>query len=144
MLNNYEQYKPVDTAARKIVQEHFGNNLLVSAAAGAGKTSSLTKRVVNRIAGKNAQPRCSIEQILMVTFTDAAAKEMRSRIALELEQEAVRARAAGDRVLERHLRRQQALVGQAWISTIHSLCLRLVKQNFQKHLQVICLEMKML
>ena len=131
MLNNFEDYKPIDAAARKIVQEHFGNNLLVSAAAGAGKTSSLTKRVANRLAGKNSQPRCSIEQILMVTFTDAAAKEMRSRISLELERESVLAKAAGDRLLERHLRRQQALVGQAWISTIHSLCLRLVKQNFQ-------------
>lgn len=122
-------YIALDEADRVAAQTSFAGNILVSAAAGSGKTSSLTKRVINCLAQKNADGSLvNIEQIMMVTFTDAATTEMRSRIAAELDDAIQKCQ---DSVLRRHYRRQQALLGNAYISTIHSLCSRLVRDNFQ-------------
>ncbi|MFA6075544.1 MAG: helicase-exonuclease AddAB subunit AddA [Negativicutes bacterium] len=138
--NNLIDYIAIDERDRVAAQTIFAGNILVSAAAGSGKTSSLTKRVINCLRQKNADGSyVGIEQIMMVTFTDAATIEMRSRIATELD---VMAQECQDAVLKRHFRRQQALLGNAYISTIHSLCARLVRENF--HLLAIDPKMKLL
>ncbi|PZN12306.1 MAG: helicase, partial [Bacillota bacterium] len=99
-----------------------GRHLLVSAAAGAGKTSVLVERIIQRI----LDPRdpVDIDRLLVVTFTEAAAAEMRDRIRDRLE------RAVAERPEDRRLRRQLALLGRASISTLHSFCLRVVRQYF--------------
>ena len=91
-----------------------GRNLLVSAAAGSGKTYTLVERIVqNIIAGKYR-----IDELLVVTFTNAAAAEMRERIEKKLTDE-----------LENHpeLAYQLVLLSNASISTLHSFCQRLIR-----------------
>ncbi len=103
---------------------HSGSSLLVSAAAGSGKTSVLTERCVHLVC--DAERRCHISQLLVVTFTEAAAGEMRSRIETALRE---RARRTADDV---HIRRQLALVEHASISTLHGFCNRLLRQHFHR------------
>lgn len=99
-----------------------GKNILVAAAAGSGKTSVLVERIIRRITD-TADP-VDIDKILVVTFTNAAAAEMRSRIGAALTD------ALKQQPEARHIERQLVLLGSAAISTIHSFCQTMVKQNF--------------
>src|SRR3954471_7812257 len=97
-------------------------NVLVIAGAGTGKTRTLVERCLNCLLHES--PPASLDEILMVTFTDAAAAEMRQRIRVRLEQE-----------LSTHpqtLRWQEqlALFETAHIGTLHRFCLQLVRQHF--------------
>ena len=100
-----------------------GGSLLVSAAAGSGKTAVLVERVVGLIC--DPQEPVDIDTLLIVTFSIAAAAEMRQRIGARLAQMAL------EQPENFHLRRQQALLQKAQISTIHSFCLALIRENFQ-------------
>jgi len=101
---------------------HRGGSLIVSAAAGAGKTAVLVRRVLSLICDGDAP--CDIDQLLIVTFTNAAAAEMRGRIA-----DALNERLA-QQPYDRHLRRQLALLPQSRIQTVHAFCQTLLRQNF--------------
>ncbi len=101
-----------------------GGNLLVSAAAGAGKTTVLVERII-RLVTDPVQP-VDIDHLLVVTFTNAAAAEMRERIGRALAHEINR------QPDSKHLRRQAALLGRACISTIHSFCLELLRGHFHR------------
>ncbi len=99
-----------------------GCNLLVAAAAGAGKTAVLVERIITRIA--DSRDPVDIDRLLVVTFTNAAAAEMRERIGDAIE-----------KALERHpgsrqLQRQLTLLNRASITTIHSFCLEVIRNNF--------------
>jgi ATP-dependent helicase/nuclease subunit A len=96
-------------------------NVLVVAGAGAGKTRTLVDRCLAWLL--DAENPGSIDQILMVTFTEAAAAEMRQRLRAALE--AVHAARPTARVAE-----QLALLETAWICTLHSFCFRLVREHF--------------
>ena len=96
--------------------------LIVSAAAGSGKTAVLAKRVLDLICDPNHP--CNVDRLLIMTFTKAAAAEMRGRIADELGERL--SRQPGDR----NLRRQLALLPQARIQTVHSFCQSLLRQHF--------------
>jgi len=87
-------------------------NLIVSAAAGAGKTAVLTERIVSRVASG-----VPMEQLLVLTFTRAAASEMKSRIANRLN---ALAEETEDLAQMRYLRRQARAVDGAFLSTIHA------------------------
>lgn len=104
-------------------------NVLVVAGAGTGKTSTLVQRCVALL-----EEGCSLEHILMVTFTDAAAAEMRRRIREALLERAKRIESlpAADSTgtLREHFDKQLALLDTANISTLHSFCLRLATQHF--------------
>lgn len=106
------------TPEQEAVVKNRGGGLLVSAAAGSGKTRVLVERLLDRICneGKN------IDQFLIITFTRAAAEELRARIAKEIS-EALAAQPENS-----HLRRQTALLYQAQISTIHAFCTVLLRQ----------------
>ncbi|HEY3316143.1 MAG TPA: helicase-exonuclease AddAB subunit AddA [Bacillota bacterium] len=106
--------------------DHRGSNVLLSAAAGAGKTAVLVERVVRRITGRQGAGPTSIDRLLVVTFTEAAAAEMKSRI-----REALTGLLAADPD-QAWLRRQAALVNRASISTLHAFCLRLLRANFHR------------
>lgn len=99
-----------------------GQNLLVAAAAGSGKTSVLVERIIRRITDP-AEP-VGVDQLLVVTFTNAAAAEMRHRIG-----DALR-KALETAPHSAHLRRQLALLPRATITTIHSFCLGLLRQYY--------------
>jgi len=100
----------------------LGGNLLVSASAGTGKTAVLVERVIQRILDP-VRP-IGVDRLLVVTFTDAAAAQMRSRILAALLEQ--RQAHPGDQ----HINDQIALLPRADISTLHSWCLRLVQRNF--------------
>lgn len=107
-----------------------GHNVLVSAAAGSGKTAVLVERIVRMITeertapdGKRLPPM-DIDRLLVVTFTRAAAAQMRERIA-----EAISARIEQEPG-NRHLQRQETLLHHAQITTIDSFCTFLLRNNF--------------
>ena len=100
-----------------------GRSLLVSAAAGSGKTSVLAERCAYLVC--DAPEPCGVDQLLVVTFTESAATEMRDRI-----QKALRDRAARGGDSAGRLARQLALVEHAHVSTVHGFCARLLRQNF--------------
>lgn len=114
--------KPRFTRWQQAAVDDRGGTLLVSAAAGSGKTSVLTSRVVSLLADETAP--VSPEELLIVTFTNAAAAEMKQRIYTGLAAE-IAARPGSA-----FLRRQQALVSRADICTIDSFCIKLVREHF--------------
>ncbi|MDB5083297.1 MAG: addA [Bacilli bacterium] len=99
-----------------------GQNLLVAAAAGSGKTSVLVERIIRLITDRAKQVQ--VDQLLVVTFTNAAAAEMRHRLGEAL-QKALQADPGSS-----HLRRQLALLPRASITTLHSFCLGLLRQYY--------------
>ncbi len=109
------------TAAQQTAIAARGN-VLVVAGAGTGKTRTLVERCVACLLSE--QPRASIDEILMVTFTEAAAAEMRQRIRQRLEEE--RQRQSDDA----RWREQLALFETAHFGTLHSFCFQLVRQHF--------------
>ncbi len=111
-------------AQRQAVQDR-GSNLLVAASAGSGKTEVLAQRCVDLI----ADPRkpCGIDRLLVVTFTRAAAAELRVRVADMLRR---RAQTIRQTDLRDHLRRQALLVDAADIGTIDAWCGRIVREHF--------------
>lgn len=98
--------------------------ILVSAAAGSGKTAVLVERVVKRLTDK-INP-CSADKLLIVTFTNAATDEMKKRISKKLSE--MVENDPGDI----NLKRQQILIRRANIGTIHSFCNNIVKDNFYR------------
>ena len=100
------------------------SNILVSAAAGSGKTAVLVERVLKMITDKNNP--VNVDRLLCVTFTNAAAAEMKSRIAARLE-DIIR-----ENPSDINAQRQMALLPGAKLCTVDSFCLNLVKENFFK------------
>lgn len=97
-------------------------NTLVSAAAGSGKTAVLVQRVIDIITDETTP--VYINQLLIATFTNAAASEMQERIYSALQQK------IKENPDNSFLREQLVLLGQAQISTIHSFCINLIRENF--------------
>lgn len=98
-------------------------NILVSAAAGSGKTAVLVERIIERIMDR--EHPVDIDKLLVVTFTNAAAAGMKERIS-----NAILKRLASEPE-NTHLQRQAVLVHQAQITTIHSFCLYLIRNHFE-------------
>ncbi len=107
------------TQEQRAVVEHHGGALLVSAAAGSGKTKVLVDRLLRQIC--DVSNPCNIDDFLMITYTKAAAAELRVKIAGE-----IRKRLAED-PRNRHLRRQLTRIYQAEITTVHAFCARLLR-----------------
>ncbi len=111
------------TPAQQNAIDARGGSVLVSAAAGSGKTAVLTQRVIERLTDK--ENPTNADRLLIVTFTRAAAQEMKERISASLG-ELIR-KNPGDM----NLINQQMLLPGAKICTIDSFCMNLVKENFQ-------------
>ena len=97
-----------------------GNNILVAAAAGSGKTAVLVERIINKIINE----KIDIDKILIVTFTNAAASEMRERILNAIYEKLEK------NPDDENLQRQITLLNMANICTIDSFCLDIVRNNF--------------
>lgn len=109
---------------QKAVVDNGGGELLVAAAAGSGKTSVLVERLLARVAPKEeGAVAADITDFVVITFTKEAAGELKQRIGQELNR-----RLALD-YQNRHLRRQLTLIYQAKISTIHSFCGNLIREQ---------------
>ncbi len=101
--------------------EYKGENILLAAAAGSGKTAVLVQRIIELICKKDNP--ADINRLLVLTFTDAAAREMREKISDAVE------KALKDNPRDTHLQKQRLLMHSASISTIHSFCLNILKNN---------------
>ena len=108
------------TREQNLAINEKGSNILVAAAAGSGKTAVLVERIINKVINE----KIDIDKILVVTFTNAAASEMRERIL-----DAIYKRLEEERE-NSHLQRQINLLNKASISTIHAFCLDVIRNNF--------------
>ncbi len=112
------------TNEQKQVIDLRDRSLLVSAAAGSGKTAVLVQRIIERICDESHP--VDIDRLLVVTFTNAAAGEMRERV------QAAIAKRVEEQPDNAHLRRQEVLAGHAHITTIDSFCLSVLREHFQE------------
>ena len=107
------------TEEQKAIIAHREGNLLVSAAAGSGKTAVLVEHVLSLILEENA----SLSSLVLMTFTEAAAEEMKERIKKRLEEHLQKG-------YDKRILREIALLPTANISTIHAFCKRLIEENY--------------
>lgn len=108
-----EQQKVIDLRNR---------NILVSAAAGSGKTAVLVERIIRMLT--DPVSKVDVDRLLIVTFTEAAASEMKERIREAIE------KSLEDDPENFHLQRQATLIHSAMITTIHSFCLSVIREHF--------------
>jgi len=99
-----------------------GQDILVAAAAGSGKTAVLVERIIQKILDDHDP--LDIDELLIVTFTNAAAAEMRHRIGKAIEE------AISSRPDSHHLRKQLSLLNKAPISTLHAFCLEVIRKYY--------------
>ena len=100
------------------------SNILVAAAAGSGKTAVLVERIINKIINKIINENIDIDKLLVVTFTNAAASEMRERVLDAIYKK------IDEKPEDERLQRQVTLLNKASICTIDSFCLDVVRNNF--------------
>ncbi|MCA0969638.1 helicase-exonuclease AddAB subunit AddA [Halobacillus litoralis] len=98
-----------------------GSDILVAAAAGSGKTAVLVERIIQKLLHR--ENPVDIDSLLVVTFTNAAAQEMRNRVGQAL------AKALEEDPGSHHLKKQLSLIQNASISTLHSFCMEVVRRN---------------
>lgn len=110
------------TTEQQQVIDLRGRNILVSAAAGSGKTAVLVERIITMLT--DAANPVSVDRLLIVTFTEAAAAEMKDRIRIAIEK---RIEECPD---SEHLKQQATLIHHAQITTIHSFCLSVIRDYF--------------
>lgn len=110
-----EQQKVIDTRDK---------NILVSAAAGSGKTAVLVERIIKRVL--DLDNPIDIDRLLVVTFTKAAALEMKERIGASI------SKVAEEEPENEHLQKQLSYIHNAQITTIHSFCSNLIKEHFNE------------
>lgn len=112
------------TTEQQQVIDLRNRNLLVSAAAGSGKTAVLVERIIQKITDR--EHPVDIDRLLIVTFTNAAAAEMRERIGAAIE------KALDSEPGNIHLQKQHTLLHNAQITTIHSFCLYVIRNFFHR------------
>lgn len=97
-------------------------NILVSAAAGSGKTAVLVERIIQRL--KDPKDPVGVDELLVVTFTEAAAAEMKERIRKAIE------KTVEENPQDVHMEKQMHFIHQAKITTIHSFCMSVIREYF--------------
>ena len=112
--------------AQREAIECCDRSVIVSAAAGSGKTAVIAERCAYLVCDAPGPFRCDVDQLLVVTFTKAAATEMRSRVRRSV------VRRLSSTKDERRLRQQLALLDAAQISTIHAFCQYLLRRHFNE------------
>lgn len=112
------------TEEQKKVIDLQNRNILVSAAAGSGKTAVLVERIISMLVRENDP--VDVDRLLIVTFTEAAAAEMKERIRDAIEKK------LEENPENEHLKRQETLIHNAQITTIHSFCLSVIREHFHK------------
>lgn len=113
---------PNFTPQQQAAIDHHGHDILVSASAGSGKTTVLVKRIIEEVL--HGVP---LDQLLVVTFTDAATSEMRERIRQALNDAVDQANSTTEK---QAMRQQLNLLNTAQISTLHSFCLKVIQKFY--------------
>ncbi|MDY3928633.1 MAG: UvrD-helicase domain-containing protein [Clostridia bacterium] len=107
------------------------SNILVNAAAGSGKTAVLVERIIQKLCcGEDSPDHCNADELLVVTFTNAAAKEMQQRISDALTKKYAQALDENNMETVHRLKKQLTLIYNADITTIDAFCLKTVKSYF--------------
>lgn len=97
-----------------------GQDVLVAAAAGSGKTAVLVERIIQRI----LRDKIDVDRLLVVTFTNLSAREMKHRVDQRIQEASI------EEPNNEHLKNQRIKIHQAQISTLHSFCLKLIQQHY--------------
>lgn len=97
-----------------------GQDILVAAAAGSGKTAVLVERIIQKI----LRDEVDVDKLLVVTFTNLSAREMKHRVEQRIQQ------ASLEDPKNEHLKSQRIKIHQAQISTLHSFCLKVIQQHY--------------
>ena len=118
LFQGVKRMKWTDSQASAI--KHTGNNLLVSAAAGSGKTAVMIEKIFGLICSR----RTSVDRILVLTFTNAAASSMREKLLKKLEE------AIEEEPTNEYLANQKRLLATGNICTIHSYCIKILRQYY--------------
>ena len=115
--------KPTFTKMQRAAIDIRNRNILVSAAAGSGKTAVLVQRIIDRVLDE--ENPVDIDRILVMTFTRAAAAQMKERILAAIDEK------KSENPQDKNLNRQYALVHNAYIMTIDSFCMNVVRNHFE-------------
>lgn len=121
MLEYKRPTEPLDQAQREIIERELDTTILVEAAAGTGKTTSMIRRMVNLV----STGTCVMETLAAVTFTRKAAAELRSRFQIELE----KASRSATQKEKRRLAQALNAVERCFVGTIHSFCARMLRER---------------
>ncbi len=105
-------------------------NILVNAAAGSGKTAVLVERIIKKIFPEDNTAPIDVNKLLAVTFTNAAAGEMKERIREAIEEQLKKADDENDYTKISNIKRQSLLLQDADITTIDAFCMKAVRENF--------------
>ena len=97
-----------------------GQDILVAAAAGSGKTAVLVERIIQKI----IRDEIDVDKLLVVTFTNLSAREMKHRVDQRIQQASI------EDPRNEHLKNQRIKIHQAQISTLHSFCLKIIQQHY--------------
>ena len=116
--------KPKFTKMQQAAIDIKNKNILVSAAAGSGKTAVLVSRIIDRVLDKDNP--VDIDRILVMTFTRAAASQMKEKILEAINEERLK------NPHDKNLSRQYMLVHNAYIVTIDSFCMNVVRNHFEE------------
>lgn len=122
MNNKIYQAPDYFTSEQLLAIKEEGNNILVAAAAGCGKTTLMVQRIIRKI----LDDKVNVNQLVVVTFTEAAASELKERLEEELNKTLDE---IDDQKAKYFLNFQLSILDDSYISTFHSLCLRLLKEN---------------
>ena len=119
-----------DAITVKYLDNGQSSNILVGAAAGSGKTAVLVERVIKKLIPDDISKSIDIDKLLIVTFTNAAAREMEERINKALSSELEKAISTNDQQRIKVIKRQQLLLSVSDITTIDAFCLKFLRSHF--------------
>jgi len=120
-----------DAIYTKWIAEGKSSNILVNAAAGSGKTAVLVERIIEKLSENEIdQTVTDLDRLLVVTFTNAAAAEMKERISAAIREQIRKAEKEKDYTRKQYLKKQAGLLHSADITTIDAFCMRMVRRYF--------------
>ena len=119
-----------DAIYSKYLKNGKSCNILVSAAAGSGKTAVLVQRIIEKLLPQDLSKSIDANRLLVVTFTKAAAHEMLERIKKSLDENLLSAKKSGDILRQQLIKKQQLLILDSEITTIDAFCMRLIRKYF--------------
>jgi ATP-dependent helicase/nuclease subunit A len=119
-----------DAIYSKYLKNGKSCNILVSAAAGSGKTAVLVQRIIEKLVPEDLSKSIDANRLLVVTFTKAAAHEMLERIKKALDENLASAKKSGDALRAQLIKKQQLLIMDSEITTIDAFCMRLIRKYF--------------
>jgi ATP-dependent helicase/nuclease subunit A len=127
-MTTFEARVAADERSRTSIRDDLGRTMFVEAGAGTGKTTALVGRIVELVLASDPDARCPLSQIAAITFTEAAAAELRERVRITFEEKLLEARSEGRSEVVARCEQALADADVAAISTLHSFAQRLLSE----------------